>query len=66
MTQPHDIRHHNDGSIDFDFYRAQALTLRSQAMRDAFKLKAAFRFTLITLTMIVGAAIAASAPAHRV
>ena len=29
------IRRHPDGSIDFDFYRADAVALRRQAMRDA-------------------------------
>jgi hypothetical protein len=28
------IRHHSDGSIDFDFYRAGATALRRQAMQD--------------------------------
>jgi hypothetical protein len=64
MAHSHDIRHHSDGSIDFDFYRTQATAMRAYAMRDAFKFKAAFRFTLITLVMIVGLTIAASAPAH--
>jgi len=66
MIQSHEIRRHRDGSIDFDFYRAQATVLRSQAMRDGFKLKATFRFTLITLAMIVGVTIAASTSAHWV
>jgi len=41
--QSHDIRRHRDGAIDFDFYRAQAAALRSQAMREAFKFKATFK-----------------------
>jgi hypothetical protein len=64
MIQSHEIRHHRDGSIDFDFYRTKATALRAQAMRDGLKLKTAFRFTLITLTLIIGATFAASAPAH--
>ena len=34
-----EFRRHPDGSIDFDFYRARATTLRRQAMRDAFTLR---------------------------
>jgi hypothetical protein len=64
MTHSHETRRHHDGSIDFDFYRTQAIALRAHAMRDGLKLKAAFRFALITLTMIVGVIIAASVPAH--
>ena len=41
--QSHDIRRHQDGTIDFDFHRAQAVALRSQAMREAFKFKATFK-----------------------
>ena len=66
MTQSHDIHRHRDGSIDFDSYRAQAAMLRGQAMRDAFKLKATFNFTLIALAVIIGVTIAASAPTHWV
>jgi hypothetical protein len=33
----YDIRRHNDGSIDFDFYRARATALRNQAIREAFR-----------------------------
>jgi len=73
MIHSHEIRHHSDGSIDFDFYRTQAATLRGHAMRDAFKfkrdafkLKSAFGFTLITLIVIAGATIIATAPAHWV
>jgi len=66
MIQSHEIRRHSDGSIDFDFYRTQATTMRAQALRDAFRLKSTFGFTLIMLAMIVGIAIVASAPAHLV
>jgi hypothetical protein len=64
MIQSHEIRRHPDGSIDFDFYRTRATTMRAQAMQDGLKLKVAFRFTLVTLAMIVGVTIAASAHAH--
>jgi hypothetical protein len=62
--QSHDIRRHRDGAIDFDFYRAQAAALRSQAMREAFKFKATFKFVLITLALIMGGNVAASAPTN--
>ena len=62
--QSHDIRRHRDGTIDFDFYRAQAVALRSQAMREAFKFKATFKFVLITLALVMGGNVAASAPAN--
>ena len=32
-----DVRRHPDGSIDFDFYRAEAVQLRRQALRDALR-----------------------------
>jgi hypothetical protein len=60
----HEIRRHDDGPIDFDFYRAQARSLRAQAMRDAFTLKATFNFTLIVLCLIVGVTFIAATPAH--
>jgi hypothetical protein len=34
MTETPTFRRHPDGSIDFDFYRERAATLRRQAMRD--------------------------------
>ena len=58
--QFHEIRRLDDGTIDFDFYRAQVMAARGEAMRDAFKLKAAFGFVLITLTLIVCVTIVAS------
>ena len=64
MTQSHEIRRHRDDSVDFDFYRNQATALRSQAMRDVFKLKATFGFTLITVAVLALVAIAAFVPAH--
>lgn len=35
------IRRRPESSIDFDFYRTRATTLRGQAMRDAFTLRSA-------------------------
>ena len=43
------VRRRPDGSIDFDFYRARAVALRAQTLRDAFRPKAMFRFTLIAI-----------------
>lgn len=48
MAQIHDMRRQHYRSIDFDFYRTQAVALRSQAKRDAFKHSAAFRFAMAT------------------
>jgi cytochrome c oxidase subunit IV len=64
MIQDHEIRRHANGAIDLDFYRTEAIALRQQAMRDAFKLKATFAFALLTISMIVGATIVASVPVH--
>lgn len=46
MAQIHDMRRQHHRSIDFDFYRTQAVALRSQAERDSFKHGAAFRFAM--------------------
>jgi hypothetical protein len=54
------FRRHRDGSIDFDFYRAQAIALRKQAIYDALKLKAMLNFALIMLALIVAVTFAAS------
>jgi hypothetical protein len=35
-----DVRRRPDGSIDIDFYRADATALRNRAIRDAFRLMA--------------------------
>ena len=64
MAQFPETRRRCDGSIDFDFYRMQAVAARGEMRRDAFKLKAAFGFALITLTLIVCVTIAASVPKH--
>jgi hypothetical protein len=48
MTQPQairqdvfqDIRRRPDGSIDIDFYWADAIALRNRAIRDSFRLMA--------------------------
>jgi hypothetical protein len=34
MTQSQDVRRLRDGSIDYDFYRARATTLRAQMIRE--------------------------------
>lgn len=41
-----------DGSIDFDAYRSEFTALRRQAMRDGATLKAAFKFTLLTIGVL--------------
>jgi hypothetical protein len=45
----HDIRRDNDGSIDFDFYRARAAALRNQAIRQAFR---HIRFSVVRLQRV--------------
>lgn len=60
----HEIRRLDDGPIDFDFYRSQAIAARREALRDSFKLKAAFGFALITLALTVCVTIVASVPAN--
>ena len=60
----HEIRRLDDGPIDFDFYRAQALAARREALRGSFKFKAAFGFALITLTLTVCVTFVASAPSN--
>jgi hypothetical protein len=52
------VRRRPDGSIDFDFYRARAAALRTQALRDAFRPKAVFRFTLIAIAGLTAFALA--------
>ncbi len=64
MTQLPEVRRRRDGSIDFDYYRAQAMAARGEALRDAFKLKASFGFAMITLTLITCVTIVASSPTH--
>lgn len=41
MSETFSARRRGDGSIDFDFYRAQAAALRGQTIRDAVTLKRA-------------------------
>ena len=58
------IRRHSDGSIDFDFYRTRAVTLRGQARRDASALKA-FGALVLTIMGVVAVFFAvAPAPPH--
>lgn len=56
MTQTHTVRRHPDGSIDFDFYRANAIALRRQTLRDFVTLKiagASVLATIATLALVV-------------
>jgi len=41
MSQVHDIRRHQDGSLDIDFYRSRAIAERGSAMRDDHALRMA-------------------------
>ena len=66
MPRLHDVRYRSDGSIDLDFYRMRATILRAQAMRDAFKPNFAFKFMLIPMVIIFGAATAAIAQAYSI
>ena len=65
MAQIHNRRHQDYRSIDFDFYRTQAVALRSQAMRDGTALKAAATvvLTVVSLAAILMLVAIASAPA---
>ena len=65
MVQPHDILRRPDGSLDIEFYRARADTLRAQAMCDALRRVAAFQPTWITLALAIGTIVAASGSAAR-
>ena len=58
-----EVRRHPDGCIDFDFYRVDATALRGQAMREAFKLKLMFRFTLTVVASLIAFALAAGGQA---
>jgi len=44
-----EFRRRPDGSIDFDFYRARARTLRLQALRATFRPKAVLKFALVAV-----------------
>ena len=44
-----EFRRRPDGSIDFDFYRARARTLRLQALRAAFRPKAVLKLALAAM-----------------
>jgi hypothetical protein len=58
---------HPDGSFDFDFHRARANALRSQALLDAFRSKLMLKFCLATIAGLMGFVLAvASQPARAV
>jgi len=65
MIHTHEIRQHRDGSIDFDFYRTQAIAMRAHAMRDAFVLKATSKFVLVMAVALGLVTVLASAPGQR-
>ncbi len=60
MSHAPEIRRLENGAIDIDAYRTQAAALRGAAIRDALKVKAAFRVAVTTLA--IGLALAASVP----
>jgi len=57
------VRRHPDGSIDFDFYRASATALRSQAMHDNRTLRVASAGAVVMAGAIGFALVVPSAPA---
>jgi hypothetical protein len=61
-----DFRRHPGGSIDFDFYRSQAVALRRQAMREAATLRTASAGALVMAGAIGFAVVISSiaTPAH--
>jgi len=61
--QSDEIRRHPDGSIDYDFYRARAGALRSQAMQDLLR-KITLRRAALVLTAALAVAALAIVPAH--
>lgn len=62
MTQFQTICRNGDGSIDFDLYRTRAVTLRRQAVQDAFRFKATWGATLIAAAALTVVAALVSAP----
>ena len=58
-----EIRHRPDGSIDFDFYRAKAHTLRARAIQDFFRTISSRRAALIVAAALAVAALVL-APLH--
>ena len=63
MTNGPEIRRLKSGAIDFEFHRMQAATLRSAAMRDALKVKAAISVA-VTIAAI-GLAAATAVPSTQ-
>jgi hypothetical protein len=61
MTEFHDVRRHRDGSINFDFYRKRAATLRAEMLREGLHLSAGVRSIVLTAASIV-VSIAAAVP----
>ena len=56
------IRRRPESSIDFDFYRTRATTLRGQAMRDAFTLRSACAGFLTMVGALAVVFLVAAAP----
>ena len=51
MTKINDRNHRDPYSIDFDRFRTSAAAQRSQAIRDALKFNACFRFAAIIFAL---------------
>jgi hypothetical protein len=64
--EPQHIRRLRGGSIDFDFCRDKAASLRAQEMRDFFRRTNAVRNAILAVATFIVLAICAFAPAHRV
>lgn len=62
MSLAPEIRRLENGAIDIDAYRRQAAALRGAAIRDALKVKAAFRVAATTVAIGLALAAAASVP----
>lgn len=60
----HNSRRLDDGSIDFDFYRDRAISLRAQAMRDALAFVGEFKFLPAARALIARVVVAAMKPAR--
>ena len=62
MGQIHDIRRHQDGSLDIDFYRSRAIAERRSAMRDDRALRMACAGGLVMAGALGFAVVLPSAP----
>jgi hypothetical protein len=63
MSQVHDIRRHQDGSLDIDFYRSRAIAERRSAMRDDRALRMACAGGVVRAGALGFAVVRPSSPA---